>query len=303
MAPTQEAPLGRILTAMVTPFAADGSLDLPAARSLARWLVEHGSDGLVLAGTTGEAPTLSDTEKLALWEAVVDEVGDEATIVAGTGTYDTAHSVHLTRQALRLGVDGFLVVVPYYNKPPVEGIVRHFAAIAQAASGRPIVAYNIPARVVLRLSVADLAGLRDKVPQVRAVKQAIGDLDDARDIVALGLTLYAGNDELLLPFLELGGAGGICVASHLVGEHFARIAELCTAGELDAARAVEAECRPVFEIVNTLTTNPIPVKAALNLLGHRVGGLRLPLVEAAEHEQAAIRGALERHGLLKTAQA
>jgi 4-hydroxy-tetrahydrodipicolinate synthase len=298
MADSASAPFGRVVTAMVTPFAEDGSLDLHGARSLARWLVDHGSDGLVLAGTTGEAPTLRDDEKLALWEAVLDEVGGDAHVIAGTGTYDTAHSVHLTREAARIGVEAFLVVVPYYNKPPLEGIVRHFAAIAEAGGERPIIAYNIPSRVVLRLSASDIARLARDVPQVRAVKQADDDESDARAIVALGLALYAGNDELLEPFSELGAAGGICVASHLLGQEFRRMCDLVDAGDFAGARALDAELRPIYGVINTLTTNPIPVKTALALAGHPAGGLRLPLIEADEAQRETLREVLERHGLL-----
>ena len=213
----QSAPAGRICTAMATPFAADGSLDLDASRTLARHLVEHGSEGLVLAGTTGEGPTLTDAEKLALFEAVLDEVGGDARVIANTGTYDTAHSVHLTRDARKLGVHGFLAVTPYYNKPPAEGLARHFAAIAAAADGLPVIVYNIPQRVILNLEPALLARLARESANVVAVKQATTDLDQARAILDAGLALYAGNDDLLAPFLELGGSGGICVASHLVG--------------------------------------------------------------------------------------
>jgi 4-hydroxy-tetrahydrodipicolinate synthase len=298
MAESASAPFGRVVTAMVTPFGEDGSLDVAGARSLARWLVDHGSDGLVLAGTTGEAPTLRDDEKLALWEAVLDEVGDDAHVIAGTGTYDTAHSVHLTREAARIGVEAFLVVVPYYNKPPLEGTIRHFAAIAEAGGGRPIILYNIPARVVLRLSPDDIARVVREVPAVTAVKQAIDDDEDARAIVKQGLALYAGNDDLLERFCELGGAGGICVASHLLGNEFRRICDLVAAGDVQGARALDAEVRPLYHVVNTLTTNPIPIKAALALAGHNVGGLRLPLVDADEAQRETLREVLERHGHL-----
>src|SRR5437867_335666 len=199
--------LGEVLTAIVTPFDGDGAVDLRAFRRLASHLVGNGSDGLVVAGTTGEAPTLSDDERLALFAAAVDEVGDRATVVAGTGTYSTAHSVHLTEQADRLGVDGFLVVTPYYNKPPPRGIVAHFRAIA-AVTDKPVVVYNIPSRVVLNIGPETLALLAE-IPNVTAVKQAYADIDQARRIVELGLDLYAGDDDLILPFLEVGGSGGV----------------------------------------------------------------------------------------------
>jgi 4-hydroxy-tetrahydrodipicolinate synthase len=291
--------LGEVLTAMVTPFHEDGSVDVDGFRRLASHLVENGSDGLVVAGTTGEAPTLSDDERLELFAAAVETVGDRATVIAGTGTYSTAHSVHLTEQANELGVDGFLVVTPYYNKPPVRGIVAHFRAIAEATD-RPIVAYNIPQRVVLNLEPETLGALA-AIPNVQAVKQATTDLEQARRIVQeTGLALYAGNDDLLLPFLEIGGVGGIFVYTHLVG---ARVKELITRfndGDREGARALDGELRPLIEAL-AVTSNPIPVKAALNMLGHDVGGHRLPLVEATEEEKTTIREALERAGVLAAA--
>ena len=282
---------------MVTPFADDGSVDLTAAQALARHLIETGSEGIVVSGTTGESPTLSDAEKLDLIEVVCGEVGDDAVVVAGTGTYDTVHSVHLTREARARGAAGFLVVTPYYNKPPPEGIVRHFAAIAEAAGGAPILVYNIPQRVVLNLEPGLLARLGREVPGVCGVKQATTDLDQARAIVASGLALYAGNDDLLLPFLELGGVGGVHVASHLVGRDMLRVIELMAAGQADDARTLDGQLQEVYRALS-VTTNPIPVKAALNLLGHNVGGLRLPLVEATPGEVEQVRMALEHRGLL-----
>ncbi len=189
--------LGELLTAIVTPFRPDGSVDLDRFRALASHLVENGSDGLVVTGTTGESPTLADDERFQLYEAAVDEVGDRASVVAGTGTYATEHSVHLTRRAHEIGVDAFLIVTPYYNKPPVRGIVEHFKAIAEA-SDRPIVVYNIPSRVVLNLEPETIARLAE-IPTVRAVKQANSDLQQARRIVELGLDLYAGDDDIVYP--------------------------------------------------------------------------------------------------------
>jgi 4-hydroxy-tetrahydrodipicolinate synthase len=294
---TPRAPLGRLLTAMVTPFADDGSVDLAAAQALARYLIENGSEGIVVSGTTGESPTLSDAEKLSLVEAVCAEIGDEAVVVAGTGTYDTAHSMHLTREARARGAAGFLVVTPYYNKPPPEGIVRHFGAIAEAAGGLPILVYNIPQRVVLNLEPGLLVRLGREIPGVVGVKQATTDLDQARAVVASGLALYAGNDDLLLPFAEIGGVGGVCVASHLVGRDMLRVIELVAAGQVEEARTLDGQLQEVYGALS-VTTNPIPLKAALNLLGHHVGGLRLPLVEAAPGEVEQVRAALEHRGLL-----
>ena len=290
--------LGEILTAIVTPFKRDGAVDLDAFRALASHLVESGSDGLVVTGTTGESPTLSDDERFALYEAAVDEVGDRATVVAGTGTYSTEHSVHLTARAHELGVHGFLVVTPYYNKPPVRGIVEHFRAVSDV-SDRPIVVYNIPGRVVLNLEAETIAQLAE-IPTVRAAKQANPDLDQARRIVALGLDLYAGDDDLVLPFLELGGLGGVCVHTHVVGPQVKEMVRLFRAGDVEGARTLDEELRPSIDLLRVVV-NPIAVKCALNLLGHEVGGLRLPLVEATDDEREAVRGCLERLGLLQPA--
>ena len=286
---------GEILTAIVTPFKRDGALDLQAFRLLAAHLVDNGSDGLVVTGTTGESPTLSDDERFRLYEAAVDEVGDRATVVAGTGTYSTDHSIHLTRRAHELGVHGFLVVTPYYNKPPVRGIVEHFKAIA-SVTDRPIIAYNIPSRVVLNLETEAIAQLAE-IPTVRAVKQANPDLAQARAIIELGLGLYAGDDDLVYPFLELGGRGGVCVHTHVVGPHVQEMVRRYRDGDVEGARALDRELAPSIDLLR-VAVNPIAIKCALNLLGHDVGGLRLPLVEATDAERAAVRDCLERLGLL-----
>src|SRR6478752_4451856 len=197
--------LGNVLTAMVTPFRDDGSVDFDSFQRLARYLVENGSDGVVVSGTTGESPNLTDDERLDLFRAAVEAVGDHATVVAGTGTYSTAHSVHLTELADKLEVDAFLVVTPYYNKPPQRGIVAHFEEIARA-SDKPIVVYNIPSRVVVNIEPDTMTRLAE-IEAVKAVKQAHPDLAEARHIVGIGLNLYAGDDNLIQPFLELGGVG------------------------------------------------------------------------------------------------
>src|SRR5437660_6189218 len=288
--------LGEVLTAIVTPFGRDGSVDFERFRELAQHLVERGSDGLVVAGTTGESPTLSDDERLELFRVAVDTLGGRGTVVANTGTYSTAHSVHLTREAHELGVDGFLVVTPYYNKPPARGIVEHFRAIADV-SDRPIIVYNIPGRVVINIepeTIIELAG----IPTVRAVKQANDDLAQARRIVGeTDLDLYAGDDNLIFPFLGLGGIGGICVHTHIVGPQVRRMIRSFHEGDVDTARQVHEELQPAYELLQ-VQVNPIAIKAALNLLGHGVGGLRLPLVEASEGEVALVRDCLERLGVL-----
>ena len=290
--------LGEILTAICTPFKADGSVDYQSFRALAAHLVANGSDGLVVTGSTGESPVLSDDERFALYETAVDEVGDRATVIAGTGTYSTAHSVHLTARAHELGVHGFLVVTPYYNKPPVRGIVRHFEEIA-AVTDRPIVAYNIPSRVVLNLETEAIAQLAE-LPTVRAVKQANPDLEQARAIVGLGLDLYAGDDDLVLPFLEVGALGGVCVHTHIVGPQVKEMVWRFRDGDVEGARALDQELAPSIDLLRVVV-NPIAIKCALNLLGHDVGGLRLPLVEATDDEREAVRGCLERLGLLAPA--
>jgi 4-hydroxy-tetrahydrodipicolinate synthase len=289
--------LGEVLTASVTPFDADGAVSLPKFRELAVYLVDNGSDGLVVTGTTGESPTLTDDERFELYAAAVETVGDRATVVAGTGTYDTRHSVHLTEKAHELGVDGFLVVTPYYNKPPPRGIVEHVKAIA-AVTDKPIVYYNIPARVVTLVSVETLAELA-QIPNVVAVKQAWDDLEDARRIVEeTGLDLYAGDDNLILPFLEAGGTGGVCVHTHVVGPQVKEQITRFKQGDFEDARRIEEELAPAYEILKVVG-NPIAIKAALNLLGHEVGGLRLPLVEATEEEREQVRSCLERLGALQ----
>jgi 4-hydroxy-tetrahydrodipicolinate synthase len=289
--------LGQVLTAVATPFSEDGSINFDAFRRLCAHLYENGSDGLVVAGTTGEAPTLTDAERIDLFAAAVEVAREHGgTVIAGTGTYSTAHSVHLTRDAHGVGVDGFLVVTPYYNKPPPRGVVAHFEAIA-AVTDKPIVVYNIPSRVVVNLEPETLTDLAE-IPNVQYVKQATEDIEQAKRIVSeSGLILLAGNDDLLMPFLEVGGKGGIFVFTHLVGPRVKELIARFEQGDHEGARATEAELAPVIEAL-AVTTNPIPLKAALNMLGHEVGGLRLPLVEATEAEKAVVRAALEGAGVL-----
>jgi 4-hydroxy-tetrahydrodipicolinate synthase len=275
-----------ILTAMVTPFDADGELDEAAAVRLMGHLLENGSDGLVLAGSTGEGATLTDDEKARLWELAVAECPQEATIVAGTGTYDTRHTVELTARASEIGVDAVLVVTPYYVKPNRRGILAHFGAAA-GATHLPLIVYNIPGRTVTDIPNDLLAELA-QIDGIVAVKQA--RYEDLAPID--GLDLLAGNDDVLAEVLDMGGAGGILVASHLVGREMRRMID-----EPDSRHEIDASLKDFFEAL-TVTTNPIPIKTALALAGHDVGGLRLPLVEADEQELAVIRQALERHNLL-----
>ena len=283
-----------VITAMVTPFTEDGDqVDFDAARSLARRLVDDGSHGLVVSPTTGEAPTLSDAEKLELLRAVSDEVGDRATIICGTGTNDTRHSIELTAAACEAGADAVLVVTPYYNKPSREGLRAHFRAVAEAAGETPVVLYNIPSRVVINLPPEFLAELAAEIDNVVAVKQA--NNDELRAIA--GLDVLAGNDEIFLRCLELGGTGGILVSSHLVASEMRAIYESMEAGDGSRARELDAALQPIYKAM-TVATNPIPVKAALEMLGVIGGAMRLPMVPASQDERTAIREALEAHGLL-----
>src|SRR4051794_21766337 len=278
--------LGGILTAMVTPFDSKGDLNEDATARLIRHLLDNGSDGLVLAGSTGEGATMTDEEKVRLWEIGVAESGD-APIVAGTGTYDTRHSVELTERAHETGVDAMLVVTPYYVRPNRRGIKAHYEAVA-AATDRPIVLYNIPSRTATDMPNDLLAELAADIDNVAAVKQA--RYEDLAPVE--GLDLLAGNDDVFAKTMDLGGTGIISVAAHLVGRDMRRIID-----EPDRRHEIEDGLRDIFDAL-TVTTNPIPVKAALNLAGMDVGGLRLPLVEATDEEKAVLRAALERHELL-----
>ncbi len=287
-----ETSLGAILTAMVTPFDLHGAVDEGAARGLMRHLVDHGSDGVVIAGTTGEAATLDDEEKLRLFEAAVDELGGRATVVAGTGSNDTAHSVRLTREAAARGVDAVLVVTPYYNKPNARGVRAHFEACAAAAGDTPMLIYNIPGRSVINVEPELLIELA-RIGNVVGVKQANADMDAARRIVEESdLALYAGDDNLLRPFGEIGGAGGITVSSHLAGERMKEVFEAARAGDTARAQALDAELEDLYATL-FIAPPPATVKAALAELGFELGGVRLPLVEVDEAERAELRRMLD----------
>ena len=271
---------------MVTPFDERGRVDEDAFVAMVHHLLENGSDGLVVAGTTGEGATLSDDEKVRIWELAVAEARG-APVIAGTGTYDTRHSVHLTEKATEAGVDGVLVVTPYYNKPNHRGLRAHFEAVA-AATNLPVVLYNIPGRCVIDLPNEFLRELAQAIPNVVAVKQARTEDIEAID----GMDLLAGNDDKLAEVLNKGGTGGICVASHVVGREMRRMID-----EPDQRQEIHNSLTDIFDVM-FITASPTPVKAALNMLGIRAGTLRLPMVEASEEEEQEIRGVLERHGLL-----
>ncbi|MEI7624797.1 MAG: 4-hydroxy-tetrahydrodipicolinate synthase [Actinomycetota bacterium] len=281
--------LGAIITAMVTPFDADGRIDDGAAVALMHFLLNNGSDGVVIAGTTGEGSSLQDEEHLGLIDLAVGEVGGQMTVIASTGSNDTRHAVALTERATELGADGILSVAPYYVRPNRRGMVRHYQEIAKATD-KPVILYNIPVRTGIDIP-NDLCAELAQIEHIDALKQA-----RSTDVAMVdGLALYAGNDEMVCDVLELGGAGGICVASHLVGKEMRRMVD-----EPEHRREIDASLHEIYEAMG-VTTNPIPVKKALALCGHQVGGLRLPLVEADEEETAAIAGALTRHGLLQAA--
>ena len=278
-------PIGGVITAMVTPMDAAGRVDEDAFVSLLRHLSDNGSDGVVVAGTTGEGATLTDDEKVALFELAAKEAGD-LYVVAGTGTNDTAHTVHLTERANETGVDAMLVVTPYYNKPPLRGVKAHYEAVAQATD-KPIILYNIPSRVVIDLPNDFLRELAE-IPGIAAVKQA-----RMTDIAAIeGLDLLAGNDDTLAEVLDAGGTGGILTSSHFVGGEFRRMID-----EPDNRWAIHEQLSPLIEAL-TVTQLAMTIKAGLRLLGHDAGGVRLPLVECNEEEIEVVRGALERQGLL-----
>ena len=280
-----------LLTAMATPFDEDGAVDHAAARNLAVHLLDHGSHGLVIGGSTGECPTLTDGETIELLREVRAEVGDEVLLICGTGTNDTRHSCELTKAAAAASADASLVVAPYYNKPNAAGLRAHFESVAAAVPELPLVMYNIPARVVINMPpelLAELAG----VDNIVAVKQAN---DDELGPIE-GLSILAGNDNTFLRVLEFDGAGGITVASHVAGHHMREMWDAAQAGDIARAREIDAELVPLYEGLS-VTTNPIPIKAALEMLGLISERMRLPLVPADAEQRAAVRAALEGIGL------
>jgi 4-hydroxy-tetrahydrodipicolinate synthase len=280
-------PYEGLLTAMVTPFDAQLRVDEDAAVALGRHLLANGSHGLVVCGTTGEAATLADEEHLGLIATMTRELAGEGAIVGGTGSNDTRHACRLTERAVESGVDAVLSVTPYYNKPNRRGLLRHFTEVARAAGDTPVILYNIPGRSVVNMP-PDLLAELGQIENVAGVKQA----NNANIEPVDGLDLYAGNDEIFARTLDLGG-GGILVASHIVGDEMRRMVD-----EPESRADIDAGLQDVYRALG-VTTNPIPIKAALNLLGLRAGGLRLPLVEADEDETEVVRSMLERHGLLE----
>jgi 4-hydroxy-tetrahydrodipicolinate synthase len=290
---------GSVITAMVTPFREDHSLDLDGAQDLARWLLDNGSDGLVVAGSTGEAPTLSDGEKGDLWRAVVLAASGRGKVIAGTGTYDTAHTIHLTHVAEEAGCDAVLVVTPYYNKPPQRGLLTHFGAVAESTR-LPVVLYNIPGRTACVIEPDTLLRLARDVPNIVAVKDATADFVTASRVIQEappGFELYSGNDWDTFVLACLGGVGVISVASHVAGPQMKDMLELISAGNVEAARKLHRDLEPLYRAL-FITSNPIPVKAAMEIAGHPVGPPRLPLLPATDDERSTVERAMRGIGVL-----
>jgi 4-hydroxy-tetrahydrodipicolinate synthase len=289
---------GRVITAMVTPFDTEGKVDYQQARKLARYLVENGSDGLVVSGTTGESPTLSFDEKVNLFRIIKEEVGTEVAVIAGTGSNDTGASIKLTQAAEQVGVNGIMLVVPYYNKPSQDGLYRHFAAIA-ATTSLPIVLYNVPGRTGVNMLPSTVARLAE-IPNIVAIKDASGSTDQATEMLRIlprEFMLYCGDDSLTLPYLAIGATGIISVVSHVVGNELQSMVSCFQTGDYRQAAEIHRSLFPVFKGM-FMTSNPVPIKTALNMLGLQVGLVRLPLVEATEQEQTEIRKLLIEAGKL-----
>ncbi len=293
---------GRLLTAMVTPFGPDGSLDLPRAQELASRLLEQGSEGLIVCGTTGESPTVFYDQKLELFRAVIEAVGSKAPIVANAGDNCTADSVHFAAEVAALGVDGIMAVVPYYNKPPQEGMYLHFKAIADAVDV-PVILYNIPGRCVVNMTAETTLRLAHDVPNIVAVKEASGDLGQIGAIVngaPDGFEVLSGDDEMTLPMMGLGGTGVISVASHVAGPRMREMIDAHVGGDHTRALKLHLELMPLFKAL-FMTANPIMVKEALRLVGFNVGTARLPLVPPTAEQSAELQRIMERVGVLTPA--
>lgn len=284
---------GQVLTAMVTPFDHNGEVDFEAARHLVNHLIANGSDGLVVAGTTGESPTLTEEEKIALFKFVVEVVGGRVPVIAGTGSNNTRASISLTKKAEEAGVDGIMLVTPYYNKPSQEGMYQHFKAIAESTS-LPVMLYNIPGRSAVNMTVETVIRLSE-IENIVAIKEASGDLDAMAQIISgtpENFSLYSGDDGLTLPVLAIGGTGIISVASHIIGNEMQDMINNFKKGELQAAAAAHRQLLPIMKALFT-SPNPTPVKAALQLQGIQVGGVRLPLVPLNNDEINALEDVIQ----------
>ena len=284
---------GQVLTAMVTPFDQNGDVDFNATRTLVNYLIENGTDGLVVAGTTGESPTLSTEEKVELFKFVVDVVGGRIPVIAGTGSNNTRASISVTKQAEATGVDGIMLVAPYYNKPSQEGMYQHFKAIAESTS-LPVMLYNIPGRSVVNMSVETIVRLSD-IPNIVAIKEANGNLDAMAEVISQtpsDFTLYSGDDGLTLPVLGIGGAGIVSVASHIIGNEMQEMINLFKNGNIEEAAAAHRKLLPIMNALFA-APSPSPVKAALNLKGINVGGVRLPMVPLTADETNSLQSVLQ----------
>jgi 4-hydroxy-tetrahydrodipicolinate synthase len=290
--------LGRVLTAMITPFTDSGEVAYDKAAELARHLVRTGSDGIVVSGTTGESPVLSNEEKEKLFMTVKEATAGQAVIIAGTGSNNTAASLELTRVAEKAGVDGIMLVTPYYNKPSQEGLYQHFKTIADSTE-LPVVLYNVPGRTSVNLLPDTVSRLSD-VPNIVAVKEASGNLDQVAEIrrsTPVGFLIYSGDDSLTLPILALGGHGVISVASHVAGLLIGEMIDAFFSGQVERAKDLHLKLTPLFKVL-FITTNPVPVKAAVSMIGIESGRPRLPLVAATPQELDAVRKVLEELGLI-----
>ena len=289
---------GRVLTAMITPFKSDMTVDYDQVKKLARHLVQSGTDGLVVAGTTGESPTLSKDEKIELFRVVVEEVGGDAVVIAGTGSNNTADSIALTQAAEKLGADGVMLVCPYYNKPSQEGLYQHFKAIAESTN-LPVLLYNVPGRTASNLLPQTVVRL-SAIENIVAIKEASGSLDQVSELrrnLPDHFAIYSGDDSLTLPILALGGKGIVSVASHIVGLQLQEMINAFNSGNVTIATKIHCSLFPIFKTL-FITSNPVPLKAALNMLGWQVGGPRLPLVEATQAEKDIIKKTLSEAKLI-----
>ncbi len=290
--------LGSLFTAMVTPFHDNFTINYSEAQRLARYLVENGSDGVVVSGTTGEAPTLSKEEKVSLFKAVKEAVGEKGKVIAGTGSYSTEDTLKLTKEAERVEVDAVLVVVPYYNKPPQKGLFAHFKKVAENTS-LPVILYNVPSRTAVNLDAETTVSL-SKINNIMGIKEASGNLAQVAYIIShaeSGFSVYSGDDSFTFPLISLGGDGVISVASHLVGREMKEMIEKVKRGELEEARKIHLRLLPLFKKL-FLTTNPIIIKKAMQLVGFKVGAPRLPLIEASEKETEVLKETLRNLGLI-----
>jgi 4-hydroxy-tetrahydrodipicolinate synthase len=293
---THNAPFGRLLTAMVTPYDDAGEVDYKQAQVLARSIIDAGGDGLVITGTTGEAPTLTHDEKAKLYAAVIEAVGNDAAVLAGTSTYNTRESVEASKEAEKIGVDGLLLTVPYYNKPTQEGMYRHFEAIASAVD-LPCILYNIPGRTAVNMLPETIVRAAREIPNVIGVKEASGSLDAMATIVedaGDGFFVWSGDDSVTLPLMAVGGYGVICTCSNMIARQMRGLIDDFVAGRTVEAAARHRRLLPLMSALMTVAANPVPVKHAMNRLGFKVGGVRLPLWDLDEQASAKLMSVVSR---------